>query len=572
MLKTGSHAGDERVSAARQALAQGQLPRAAQLAGELLAANPEDVDALEILSLVQVERGEHDAAIRTLRAAIAAAPQRRWPYADLSRLLLRLGRAEEAEKVADEALAADPRNPDAHAILGAIHAERERWFESEKHYRAAIAGAGPHPQLLTGLGQAQLRHGQLGDARATLTAATEADPHLLEPLVCLAEVEERSGRFPEATTLLDRAEPLARREGTDLDLQRSTLLARMGRTEDALAILGERPDMSGAARLHRGRLLERLGRSSEAWSEWQCGKRMLAERHGRTYRADEIAAEADKLASFFGSARASALPRAERRAGVPQPLFIIGFPRSGTTLLEQILASHSRIRAAGELPFGAEMRDAAAQLAGGEAEFPARLAHSTGNGAADVATRLREFYLARAQAFGLLGANSAYFTDKMPLNEFWLPLLRLAFPQSPVILVRRHPLDVITSVMANDMTHGFNCGYRVEDAARHLALMDRLVRRYAEAGFGPTLELRYEDLVADQRGETDRLMKSIGLPVEEAQLSFYERTEVSPTPSYAQVREPLNDRSIGRWRKFEPVLADVVPVIAQAMARGGYAV
>jgi len=124
--------------------------------------------------------------------------------------------------------------------------------------------------------------------------------------------------------------------------------------------------------------------------------------------------------------------------------------------------------------------------------------------------------------------------------------------------------------MAHDMTHGFNCGYRLEDAASHLALVDDLLQRYAEAGVGPTYELCYESLVADQAGETERLMAAIGVPFERAQLHFHERAAVSATPSYAQVQEPLNDRSIGRWRNYQTELEPVRPVIAKAMERGGY--
>jgi hypothetical protein len=184
---------------------------------------------------------------------------------------------------------------------------------------------------------------------------------------------------------------------------------------------------------------------------------------------------------------------------------------------------------------------------------------------------LRDFYLDRAEAFGLTGPGAAYFTDKMPLNEMWLPLLRIAFPEAPMVLVRRHPLDVLTSVMSHDMTHGFNCGYRLEDAARHLSLVDGLFDRYRAAGFEITHELRYENLVADQLPETERLMTALGLPLEPAQLSFNERSAVSPTPSYAQVREPISDRSIGRWRNYESELRGVRPLVSEAMKRGGYA-
>jgi hypothetical protein len=124
--------------------------------------------------------------------------------------------------------------------------------------------------------------------------------------------------------------------------------------------------------------------------------------------------------------------------------------------------------------------------------------------------------------------------------------------------------------MAHEMTHGFNCSYRLEDAARHLALSDWLLDKYATAGFGPTYHLRYESLVANQAEETQRLTAAIGLEMEPAQLNFHERGAVPATPSYAQVSQPLNDRSIGNWRNFASELDPVAPIVAESMKRGGY--
>lgn len=539
------------ISTARAAIRQGNLELAGNVATEVLSEAPRNVDALEIKALVATEQGSYATAEETLRHAIAIAPQRRWPYADLGRLLLRLGRTADAEQVARAALEADPRNADADAMLGNICAEHERWFEATQHFDKAIALAGPHPELLTGLGQALLRLGRLDEARDRLEAAIAADGQALESLVYLAELEERLGRFDEAARLLHRAEPIAARRGTDVDLQRSVLLARMGEHERALSLLETRSDLSGAALLQRGRLRERVGRYAEAWNDWTNGKAQIAERTRRHYPAEDVAAEAERLTGLFGSPAAAALRRAERRSGVPQPIFVIGFPRSGTTLVEQILASHSAIRAGGELPFGSELHDF---------------------GTVDSGEKLRDLYLAGAESYGLLAGGADYFTDKMPDNSFWLPLLRIAFPESPVILVRRHPLDVLTSVIAHDMTHGFNCGYRIEDAARHLALVDQLLESFAKSGVGATFELRYELLVENQPSETGRLMAAIGLEMEPAQLRFHERTSVPATPSYAQVREPLNDRSIGRWRNFAKQMESVRPIVPHAIARGGYAV
>lgn len=555
------------ISRARDALRRGELETAARIAADILIEAPDNLDALEVMALVAVEQGDYAAAERSLRSAVALAPDRRWPYADLTRLLLKLGRADDAEQVARASLIADPGNPDAHAMLACMLAEREMLVPAAAHFERAMALAGRHYDLLLGLGRVLLRQGKLDAARPLLEAAAVANRNALEPVVYLAELEERLGRFEAAMQQLDRADKIAAATGTDVKLQRSVLLECMGKVAAALGLLEGDEALSGAALLQRGRLRDRLGRYPEAWRDWTAGKSMLAERTVRHYPAGEVERQAEALARFFDRSQMAALPRAARRTDVPQPIFILGFPRSGTTLTEQILASHSDIRAGGELPFGTELRDFAVSLAGGEAEFPAGLAQKADQ---HWPALLRDFYLARAETFGLTAPGASFFTDKMPLNEMWLPLLRIAFPESPVVLVRRHPLDVLTSVMAHDMTHGFHCGYRLEDAARHLSLVDGLVAQYRAGGFEVTHELRYESMIGDQFGETERLMAAVGLPMEPAQLRFHERTTVSPTPSYAQVREALNDRSIGRWRNYAAELEAVRPFVSDALARGEY--
>jgi Tfp pilus assembly protein PilF len=542
----------EAIAEARAALKAGNVERAGEIAAAILRPDPSNLDALEIQALVAIDRGDDAAAEQALRAAIALAPDRRWPYGDLARLLLGQGRDQEAEAVARAALAADEANADAHAMLATLLARREMLVPAAAHFERAMALVGAHPDLQLGLGRALLRQGKLGAARPLLEAAATGNPAALEPIAFLAELEERAGRFDLAMQLLDRAEPLAAAANKDVKLQRAAVLERRGEIEAALTILESEAELSGGALLQRGRLRDRLGRHAEAWADWTRGKAMLAERATRHYHAADVERQAEQLAHLFDAEMLAKLPRAPRRADVPLPLFILGFPRSGTTLVEQILASHSEIRAGGELPFGRELRELTRDLSEIDPEH------------------LRDTYLAGAEGYGLTTPGAAYFTDKMPLNDMWLPLLSMAFPDSPVVLVRRHPLDVLTSVMAHDMTHGFNCAYRLEDAARHLALVDRLTAHYRAAGIAITCELQYEALVADQSGETARLMAAIGLPMEPAQLNFHERESVSPTPSYAQVREPLNDRSIGRWRNYAAQLEAVRPIVADAMARGGY--
>jgi hypothetical protein len=249
----------------------------------------------------------------------------------------------------------------------------------------------------------------------------------------------------------------------------------------------------------------------------------------------------------------------------------MGFPRSGTTLIEQVLASHRAVRAGGELAFAAELRKLANHLFPGPQRFPANLTQAFTADHHYAATVFRDYYFARAEAAGLLQPGTSWFVDKMPFNEVWLPLITMAFPNAKVVRVVRHPLDVCVSVMSNNLTHGFNCGYRIEDTVHHFAAVFDLVEHYRrELGHDEHL-LRYESFVASQEKETRRLLDYLGLPFDEACLRFHESTRHARTPSYAQVSKPLNDRSIGRHRHYVRQLAPFVPRLERIMAAHGYA-
>lgn len=531
---------DRRIAEARAAFGAGRHGEAERLASAVLAEDGHALDAIELMALARRGAGDVAAAEQWLRRAIAVAPARRWPYDDLAELLFEAGRAAETETVCRAALAADRDNANAAMMLGNLLSEREELVEGAALLRHAIALAGDHPQLLANLGRNLQRQGALDAAEPLLRKAIAAMPDALPPHAWLAELLEQARRYDEASAMLDRAERLARAQGTDVTLQRATLLSRTAAWRDGLALLEAEPAPSGAALLQRGRLRDRAGRYDEAWADFTAGKAALAARSGRRYDGTAVA----RLVEEMRSIGARDMEPAAVRPDVPQPIFILGFPRSGTTLTEQVLASHSRIRAGGELPFVAELGAMAVQP-----------------------TELRDRYFARAASFGLLDADAAFFTDKMPLNELYLPLLRLAFPAAPLIVVKRHPLDVMVSAMSHDFTHGFDCGYRLEDAAQHFATIDAAMADGAAAAH----TLVYERFVADQQAETDAMMAHIGLTTEPAQLAFHESRRFAPTPSYAQVREPLNDGSIGRWKNYAAHLAPARAILADAIARSGYA-
>jgi Tfp pilus assembly protein PilF len=557
------------IAQARTAYGEGRHALAVQLARQVPPNGAAALDALEVSALAHRALGDVAETERLLRAAIAIAPGRHWPRDDLARLLLDTGRADAAEQVCREAVAIDPANANAQAMLGNFLSEREELVEGAAHLRSALALAGPHPQLQVNLGRNLARQGMLAEGEALLRQSLAAMPDALPALAWLAEILEQDGRFDEASATLDTAEIVAAKQGTDVTLQRATLLSRTAEWRRGLALLEAESALSGAALLQRGRLRDRAGRHDDAWQDFVAGKAALARASRRSYPRAAVERLVADLRAFFTPANLAAMAPAAVVAGVPQPIFILGFPRSGTTLTEQVVASHSRVRAGGELPFAAELSAIAAERSGGA--YPGDFAVLSGPLRAGLATELRDHYLARAKAFGLLAPGADFFTDKMPLNELYLPLLRLAFPAAALVSVTRHPLDVMVSAMSHDFTHGFDCGYRLEDAARHFATMSELAAYWRDGLRVGSHPLGYERFVAAQEAETAALMAHLGLAAEPGQLAFHESRRFAPTPSYAQVQEPLHDRSIGRWRHYARALEPVGEVLAEAVARGGYA-
>ncbi len=249
------------------------------------------------------------------------------------------------------------------------------------------------------------------------------------------------------------------------------------------------------------------------------------------------------------------MPRARQRTDVPQPIFIMGLPRSGTTVVDRIIRSHSAVHGGGEFAFLGELRKVASDVLPSPQPFPENLAQSWTADRHYVATLFRDYYLARAEGFGLLksGDGKSFFTDRMPFNEVYLPLLKAAFPNARIVHVMRHPLDVCVSMISSNVTHGFNCGYRVEDAAHHLAAVFDLFEHYRrELDLGDYV-VQYEALVADQAGQTRKLLEYLGLPFEDACLGT-----------------SLSDSSIDRHKHYAQHLKPHVSRVRAMMTAYGY--
>ena len=535
--------------------------------------------------VAQRRNGDLAGAGETLKSVLQADPRADWAYNEMIELLATSGRRADAETVARTALRVNPLNAQAHNHFGTLLSELNDLPSGEWHFRRALAllptqGAAPsptagvnptgdQPSFLANLALNLMQQGRTAEAEVYFAAADALDPGNLKILAHWSKTAEVQGDLPRAVQLLDRA--AAASPGQDVTLLRANHLARVGQPAQALALLDAAPALNGDARLERGRLLDRLGKYDAAWDDMVAGKKLLAaERGGLTYNAHAVDAFFASLQQFFVRANVELLPKASVRQDVPQPIFIMGFPRSGTTLIEQVLCSHPAIRAGGELSFVTELRSFSLLQFPGPESFPDNLARTWTADNRYAATLFRDFYFARAEQYGLLGKDKAFFTDKMPFNEIWLPLLRMAFPAAKIIRVLRHPLDVCVSMLANNMTHGFNCGYRIEDIVHHLLAVSSLDMHYVRELGSCAYELRYEHFVAGQRDGTARLLDYLDLAFADSCLNFHENPRYAPTPSYAQVTEKLNDRSIGRYRNYLRQLAPWMSKLQPLLEARGY--
>jgi tetratricopeptide (TPR) repeat protein len=228
-----------------------------------------------------------------------------------------------------------------------------------------------------------------------------------------------------------------------------------------------------------------------------------------------------------------------------EAIFVIGMPRTGTTLVERILGSHPDVCAAGELnEFGLELTRQVSALAAGRSL--SRHAFVDATARIDFKA-LGQRYLERARPYR---DGRPVFIDKLPFNYLYAGLIHLALPQAKIVSVRRNPLDTCYAVYKQLFKDAYPFSYDLTELGRYYAAYDRLMRHWDAVMPGVVLTVHYEDVVADVRGQAQRLLQHCALGWDEQCVRFHENARASTTASALQVRQPLYDTSIGRWRRY----------------------
>jgi Flp pilus assembly protein TadD len=502
---------------ARAALARDDMAGATRAADALAQASPDNPQGWFLLGMVEAQAGRIARAVPLVEAAVARRPEAEH-LAQLARLLILLRRDGDAADAARRAWALRPDDALSLDTIGCVQARLGDHEASVAPFSAAVAIEPDNPEFRFNLAAASGFTGRVADARQHYEAVIARDPGNARAHYALS-ILSRQTREDNHVPRLERA------------LQGAATPADKLRLHYALA------------KEH-----EDLGQATPAFYHLSTANTAHKRDIGYDFASD--AAIFDAIEAMFAD------PEALRGTGYADaaPIFVIGMPRTGTTLVDRILSSHPDVASAGELQ---AMPIAVKQLAATRSRLV--IDPETVRASASLDPRaIGEAYLARAAHHR--SAASARFTDKLPTNFLYAGHIARALPNARIVCLRRNPMDTVWSNYKNLFAAGsayYAYSNDLFDIARYYARFDRLMAMWQRLFPGRILELGYEALVADQEGETRRLLSHCGLVWEDACLNFHENDAAVATPSAAQVRRPMNADGVARWKAHADALEPV---------------
>ena len=487
--------------------------------------NPQYVEAHNNLAQLLFAQKNEVEALRVLGEALKFAPTNVQTLLLTSKIQLKRSNLQAAEQAARLALKEESENPEALTILGQVLHETDRYDEALDVLDRALKKAPENPEALNFYGVALKSVGRLDEAREYILKALKLNDAMY-------------GAYANLNDLVDFSEGIG-----------EELFNRM----DAIFESVKNPEADQFLALHfaYAKALDDRGQHEKALDHYITGGRM--KRAQLDYKEDETH-------GFFDAIRA-AFPKEvfenRKYEGLDddRPVFIVGMPRSGSTLVEQILSSHPDVYGAGEVKYLAralgQLRDRFPSLP----KYPDMMAKIT---PAQLDITAKNYQQALAQGAG----NAKRITDKLLTNYFFLGLINLLFPKAKVIHTQRNPVDTclsgFTKLFKDDMPHSYDLSELGRYYAKYRELMEHWEQVLPE-GFLTTVV--YEDVVADTEKEARRLIEFLGLPWDDRCVDFHKSERPVKTASVAQVRKPIYKTSVERWRKYGPGLQPLVDAV-----------
>jgi len=507
----------------------GRVQEAEQLCRRVLQQDPAQVDALRLLGLIAAGSGDLDDAEHLLRQALASAPDHAPALFELGRVLKELEKPEQAIEVYRELLALQPEDPRAHFQLAGVLAPLAQNEDAAVSYRRCLELAPEHTGAWLGLGHMLKTLGRQDEGVAAYQRCIALEPAFGEAYYSLANL--KTYRF------------------SDSEIQRM-----QRQLHDATLNDTSRVNFLFAL----AKAAEDNGDYEQAWRYYEEGN--ASQRTQVSYDPVQTETINDELIAFFNADFFTAT--AGHGHPDPAPIFIIGLPRSGSTLIEQIIASHSQVEGTSELPYIGRLTKSLDHNRADAMRYPRVLAelqprhlHRLGQQYLDMAARHR-------------AQGAARFIDKMPNNFPSAGFIHSILPNAKIIDARRNALDACVGNLRQLYARGQTFSYDQTEIGEYYLQYLRMMAHWDAVLPGKILRVQYEDVVNDLETQVRRILDYLALPWEDNCLRFHATERAVRTASSEQVRQPIYASGVGYWRHYAAHLTELQEILAPVVVEG----
>ena len=571
----------------------GRFDETSKYCERILALNSGDAMAWAFLGNARMASAEYELALAAFDKALVLAPNTPMILVNRGSALFLLNRYDEAIGCLRRAIQLAPGTANAYFNLGRIYKTLGDFTQAATQFELAIRYDPDLADAYINLSGILFAMGRLDDAERVALNAIQTHPEIVNYRNCLVNLYMYRGEYDralaECDTILEHAADNYAAKGS-----KASLLERRGEFEKAYEIIRElvdsgQLDVSGAevyvklcgrfddcdravhciqAMLQKesldenrrslnfalGYLLNRLHRYEEAFEHYRRANQLSCV----DYDFDEQVRKFESLKTVFSSENFGSLPKAANRS--ERPVFVVGMPRSGTSLVEQILASHPDVYGAGELEDMNKLIGSVQAVTRSPNDFPECVTDLD----APRADQLANTYLAILDG---LSADALRVVDKMPHNFRYLGMIAILFPGARIIHCRRDPRDTCLSIYFQSFNQTHAYGADLTTLGKYYREYEKLMEHWKSVLDMPVYEIHYADLVADQEKYSRELIEFCGLDWNEQCLSFHETGRDVATASYDQVRRPMYKSSLERWRCYEPFIQPLLDELDLASAR-----
>lgn len=505
--------------------------------------SPDNDLVLNNLAIAQIKQGKLDDAEKNLKKSIAANNNNSNSLIALGNIYREKGDYVKAEVQFKKALTLDQNNPALYNNIGNLYLDRCVYDKAIEYYQNALRLLPNYLEAYFNLGSAYQSTGDYDHALEYYNKAHELNPHDTRPITAIVNAYEKTGLNNKA---LDTLNSFAndREISPDIAYMYGKIYLNLEKYTDGINIILKALETSTLQPIQEQELRFCLGELYDKYHDYELSFKhfdLANKLRPYNYSSSQTKSYFSSISKIYKASTVDALPTSASQTD--SPIFILGMPRSGTSLIEQILSSHHSVYGAGELPLISDIIKQITIRMGEKIHYP----YIANNITPNILDEMVDFYIDKSR---LNAGNSRFVTDKMPHNFLYIGIIFQLFPKCKIIHVSRNPIDVCLSIYF----HNFNINHpysdKLENIADYYIHYHKLMEHWRAVYGDRIMDIQYESLISEPEAKVKSLLDYVDLEWDDNCLRFYDNSRNVNTPSYSQVRQPLYTSSMNRWKNY----------------------